>query len=61
MFRSLRRGVTARELNVGLIKANQIQMKKTVQRWGEMASEEVIKLTLTDRPLVRTHETNNAK
>lgn len=51
-IRSLRRGISPRELNIGTLKANQIQMKKTVQRWGEVASEEVTKLTLTDRPLV---------
>jgi hypothetical protein len=31
------------------------QMKKTVQRWGKKAHEEVTKLTLTKRPLVNKH------
>ena len=49
--RSLRRGVSHKQLNIGFVKANKIQMKKTVQRWGEKAHEEVTKLTLTKRPL----------
>ncbi|XP_053993444.1 choline-phosphate cytidylyltransferase-like [Hylaeus volcanicus] len=49
--RSLRRGVTHKQLNIGFVKANKIQMKKTVQRWGKKAHEEVTRLTLTKRPL----------
>lgn len=29
------------------------QMKKNMQRWGEKVSDELTKVTLTDRPLVR--------
>lgn len=30
-----------------------LQMKKNMQRWGEKVSDELTKVTLTDRPLVR--------
>ncbi|KAH7649386.1 hypothetical protein FG379_001932 [Cryptosporidium bovis] len=49
--RSLQRGVTPDELNIGYMKANQIQMKKGIQRWGEKVTDELTKVTLTDRPL----------
>lgn len=49
--RSLQRGVTPGELNIGYMKANQIQMKKGIQRWGEKVTDELTKVTLTDRPL----------
>ncbi|CUV07660.1 unnamed protein product [Cryptosporidium hominis] len=49
--RSLQRGVTPDELNIGYMKANQIQMKKGIQRWGEKVTNELTKVTLTDRPL----------
>jgi len=49
--RSLRRGVKPEDLNIGHMKANSIQMKKRLQRWSERASDELTRVTLTDRPL----------
>lgn len=49
--RSLRRGVKPKELNIGYAKANSIVMKKNMQRWGEKVTDELTKVTLTDRPL----------
>ncbi|OII77058.1 choline-phosphate cytidylyltransferase protein [Cryptosporidium andersoni] len=49
--RSLQRGITPNELNIGYMKANQIQMKRGIQRWGEKVTNELTKVTLTDRPL----------
>jgi len=49
--RSLRRGVRPEDLNIGHMKANSIQMKKRIQRWSEKATDELTKVTLTDRPL----------
>ncbi|CDI84031.1 cholinephosphate cytidylyltransferase, putative [Eimeria acervulina] len=49
--RSLSRGVKPRDMNIGYTKANAIKMKKNMQRWGEKVSDELTKVTLTDRPL----------
>eukprot|EP00921_Rhytidocystis_pertsovi_P010949 GHVQ01017636.1.p1 GENE.GHVQ01017636.1~~GHVQ01017636.1.p1 ORF type:complete len:354 (-),score=57.45 GHVQ01017636.1:1436-2497(-) len=49
--RVLRRGVKPQELNIGYAKANSIVMKKNIQRWSEKVSDELTKVTLTDRPL----------
>ncbi|PFH33562.1 cholinephosphate cytidylyltransferase [Besnoitia besnoiti] len=49
--RSLQRGVTPKDMNIGFTTANAIKMKKNMQRWGEKVSDELTKVTLTDRPL----------
>eukprot|EP01071_Lankesteria_metandrocarpae_P005961 Lankesteria_metandrocarpae@DN4186_c0_g1_i1.p1 len=49
--RSLRRGVKPKELNIGLVKAQQIQLKKSMLRWSEAAQDQIVKATLTERPL----------
>lgn len=49
--RSLSRGVPPKDMNIGYTKANAIKMKKNMQRWGEKVSDELTKVTLTDRPL----------
>jgi len=49
--RSLCRGVKPEDLNIGHMKANSIQMKKRIQRWSEKATDELTRVTLTDRPL----------
>ncbi|KAL8446253.1 hypothetical protein Emed_005208 [Eimeria media] len=49
--RSLSRGVKPKDMNIGYTKANAIKMKKNMQRWGEKVSDELTKVTLTDRPL----------
>lgn len=51
IHRSLARGVKPHELNIGALKANQIQMKRKVQEWQQKATSELSKVTLTDRPL----------
>lgn len=56
IHRSLSRGVKPEELNIGALKANQIQMKRKVQAWQEKASEELTKVTLTNRPLGSTFD-----
>ncbi|EZG44366.1 cholinephosphate cytidylyltransferase [Gregarina niphandrodes] len=56
IYRSLSRGVRPEELNIGTLKANQIQMKKKVQNWQKKATENLTKVTLTERPLGTTFD-----
>lgn len=49
--RSLSKGVAPKDMNIGFTTANAIKMKKNMQRWGEKVSDELTKVTLTDRPL----------
>ncbi|EUD68852.1 choline-phosphate cytidylyltransferase [Plasmodium inui San Antonio 1] len=49
--RSLQRGIHPNELNIGVTKAQSIKMKKNLIRWGEKVTDELTKVTLTDKPL----------
>ncbi|EUT81194.1 choline-phosphate cytidylyltransferase [Plasmodium falciparum Santa Lucia] len=49
--KSLQRGIHPNELNIGVTKAQSIKMKKNLIRWGEKVTDELTKVTLTDKPL----------
>ncbi|ETW34945.1 hypothetical protein PFTANZ_04378 [Plasmodium falciparum Tanzania (2000708)] len=50
-YMSLQRGIHPNELNIGVTKAQSIKMKKNLIRWGEKVTDELTKVTLTDKPL----------
>lgn len=51
VFRCLSRGVNHKDINVGTIKAKQIELKHDLKDKQEMMKEKMVEMTLTERPM----------